>query len=137
MHPHDYLKLRRRAAGLSIEEAQAHLDRVIHDGVDRRPTGEDYEQLRDPGADMVRLEAGLSIAGTRILGLISVHVYPIDPVIYLHLGMGGTPDICRFCGCSRLDACFVGESCCQRSDKHLCTAPECQMKNMRENRRAA
>jgi hypothetical protein len=142
MHAHDYLKLRRRAAGLTIDVAQLRLDHALYGGggfagIERRGQGEDFEYLRDPCADMVRLEAGLSIAGTRELSLIRVHVYPIDPVIYLHLGMGGTPHICRFCGCTTFDACFNGHATCAWSGPDLCTSPTCLTADLKEKRRAA
>ena len=142
MRAHEYLRLRRRAAGLTIEEAQARLDDVLHGGgrfhgVDRRARGDNFERLRDPCADMARLEAGLSIASARELALIAVHVYPIDPVIYLHLGMGGTPRICRCCGCSQNDACFNGHATCAWAGPDLCTAPVCQAQALQENRRAS
>ncbi|MGB3931122.1 MAG: hypothetical protein WBL20_19430, partial [Sphingobium sp.] len=80
---------------------------------------------------------GLSIAGTRELVLIKVRVFPIDPVIYHHLGMGGTPRICRFCGCSQLDACFDGHTTCAWVAKDLCSAASCQAQAVKEHRRAS
>lgn len=140
MLPGEYLKLRRRAADLSIEEAQARLDDVLYGGarflaVDRnaRPAG----QPREETADLARMEAGLVIAGTRELALIKVHIFPIDPVIYLQLAAGGYPRICRRCGCSQHDACFEGHATCSWHASDLCTAAACIAAETKEHRRHA
>jgi hypothetical protein len=132
MTPGHYVTLRREAAGLSLADAQRRLDGAIVAWSRHKPepVPADLPGLRDYEADQ-------AFAGVRVLTLLSLYVFPIDPTVYRTLAIGGAPDICRLCGCSQHDACLLGERTCAWAAPDRCDSPTCTTRHLKEMRRAS
>lgn len=97
MTPGHYLRLRRRAAGLELD------------------------QLPIAGTAALAIEHGArfpTAAEVAALGM----AFRFDPVVLGGLVGGIIDDICRECGCSELDACMDGGIGCSWVERDLCSA---------------
>lgn len=93
--PSEYLRLRRKAAGLSIADAAS----LIAQGsraIDAQEAAALIRLLETPGVRARRLDP---------IWVIAV-AYPVDPDVYQQLARGDAdrhPTLCRVCGCSKYD----------------------------------
>ncbi len=93
MQPWDYLRLRREAAGLSIDDVATRLSPRI--------------ATRSEAAALVRLleVRNVRVKQTRTLALLA-NIYPFDPGVYRQLAWSPPsehPPVCRGCSCSYWD----------------------------------
>lgn len=112
----EYLRLRREAAGLTIDQLVSRLTRN-----ERRA-----EQARRL---IMRLETpGVSARDDAVIALIG-RVVPLDVTVYRQLAddpIERRPSVCRGCGCSEFDRCSCSTSgrACSWVSAHLCTRCE-------------
>jgi hypothetical protein len=106
LRPHEYLQLRRRAAGLTVDQVAEHL----------------APRAAERGACLAFLrlwETPRVIASDGALAQLR-RAYPFDPEVYRQLATEPAdrhPRVCRGCGCTRWDPCLDGEDCaCSWSD---------------------
>lgn len=98
MTPGGYLRLRRIAAGLSLE------------------------QLPIDGTAMLAIEHGVRVPTmSELTKLLAAFRFSVR--VFLMVRAGGTPRLCRECGCSELDAC-VGDAGvgCHWVEHNFCSA---------------
>ncbi|WP_341207256.1 hypothetical protein [uncultured Sphingomonas sp.] len=112
----EYLRLRREAAGLTIEQLVSRLT-----SSERRA-----EQARRL---IMRLESpGASARDDAVIARIG-RVVPLDVTVYRQLAddpIERHPSVCRRCGCSDFDRCSCSTSgrACSWASSHLCTRCE-------------
>lgn len=117
MTPGAYIRLRREAAGMSIEQVE-----VV------TPAG----MLSAPLAE---LEAGTAMP-QGIDGAVLSHAFPIDDMAIAALVDGEPVRICRECGCSQRDPCEQRvDIFCGWAEADLCTACTPIEKALREYHR--
>jgi hypothetical protein len=102
MTPGRYLRLRRRAAGLRLDE------------------------LPIDGTAMLAIERDLR-APTNIEAWGLACAFPFSTVVLVSIGRGLIPGLCRVCGCSEFDPCVedvaIGVAApCAWVDEDLCSA---------------
>ncbi|MDT8758261.1 hypothetical protein MZO42_06085 [Sphingomonas psychrotolerans] len=103
MSPARYLQLRRRAAGLTVDQAA---ERLVSAERDRREVRAMIRLLETPGT-VARLRATIDTLAEAI---------PLDPDVYRQIATDPVdrhPPICRGCGCSHNDPCHIGND-------HIC-----------------
>ncbi|MEA3042999.1 MAG: hypothetical protein QOH47_837 [Sphingomonadales bacterium] len=127
MTPGRYLRLRREAAGLTLQHVA-----IILVPAGRKTAAEDRAIFR---RDVANLEAD-QLGGGNQVGLVDLlsSIFSFDSAIYwLLVGRAADPDsevpvpqICRGCGCTWNDACIDGARGCAWSadDPTLCTVCE-------------
>ncbi|HET9511820.1 MAG TPA: hypothetical protein VFO80_11790 [Sphingomonas sp.] len=127
--PSEYVALRRRAAGFTVENLARALVTVGVHGRRHKPTDTQLAIMRRRAIDQVRLmeRPGSVIVSHDALRLIQ-SVMPFDPAIYRQLAEAPAhrhARICRGCGCSDHDPCISEvdrvESICRLLSPHLCT----------------
>jgi hypothetical protein len=98
LRPAAYLRLRREAAGLSVEDVATMLAPTFTD----RATARAFVRL---------LEVDLVVARkARPIERLAA-CYPLDPAVYYQLaGPAPHPQVCRGCGCSQWDPCHGEQS---------------------------
>ncbi|MEG3182101.1 hypothetical protein [Sphingomonas sp. LT1P40] len=110
--PHDYVRLRRQAAGLDIAQTAA---RLCVAGDDQAAVRAIVRMLERPGV----------IARERSTIAKLVRAFPIDAEVYHQLATEPAeshPRICRGCGCSQDDACQQAEhGPCNWAGPEICT----------------
>lgn len=112
--PAAYLRLRRRAAGMSIDDV-ADVLATCSAGFARSEAAALIRMLETPGARARHLDPIWRLAA----------VFPIDPDVYHQLATEPPhrhPMVCRACGCSKFDPCehaILGP--CDWAAAHLCT----------------
>lgn len=115
MTPGTYLRIRREAARLSLE------DLALRIGTDPRLS------TRDRAEWLRTVEAGIAPIHSVSLDAL-VRALPIDPVVLVVLdaiAQGAeiqAPAICRVCGCSEHNPCIVADSYCAWAAPDLCDA---------------
>lgn len=105
--PARYVQMRRRAAGLTIDQAA---ERITAQERDRRELRALLRLLETPGT-VARYRATIEEIA---------RAFPLDADVYHQLATQPAdrhPAICRGCGCSRNDRCHLG-------DDHLCRMHE-------------
>lgn len=124
--PGTYLRLRREAQGLSIEDVAAFVRTVPHLDLHGRCT-----LLRGIEADLTPISD--DVIGSLMRAADEQGSFRFDPEVLVRLidiAAGDTsrtpPDLCRRCACSAHDACFpvAGDftTACVRVEPGLCTA---------------
>lgn len=110
--PSEYLSLRRRAAGISLDEAAMRLAENAHD-------------LADAKALIRMLETRGVAARSRAVIEHLQAAFPIDPDVYHQLATEPAdrhPQICGGCGCSQNDACVDAQhGHCGWAEPGMCT----------------
>lgn len=109
--PDKYLKLRRTAAGLTIDQV-AEIIAPRH--ADRSEATAFVALVEAPGVFALR-ESTLELLQT---------AYPFDPDVYRQLSAEPVerhPRICRGCGCSAYDPCVHDGQCCAWDSESSCT----------------
>jgi len=107
MRPGMYLQLRRRAAGLSIDEV----------AICMRGQGEHGWADR-----LLAFELDNDVAGPSTLERLRA-IYPFDATVYGNLvERRATGPICRQCGCTQNDACIGAGQNCHWVETNLCSA---------------
>ncbi len=110
MTPGDYLRLRREAAGLSIEDVAARIETAPH------------VPHRDRAAWLKAIENGIAPLSNGSAILLRF-MFRFDPVVLdtLAARVSGyeveVPAICRLCGCSEFDACGTARAPCAWADE--------------------
>ena len=111
--PAAYLRLRRKASGMSIKQVAARCaPQAMHNDAEIL-----ISMLEDEGVKAKSRETIEQLA----IGLC------IDTNVYFQLAEEPAdrhPQICRGCGCSEWDPCYTGRGTCSRSG-HLCSAAKC------------
>lgn len=116
MTPWRYLKLRREAAGLSIDDVATKLAPRLRD--------------RSAAADLIRsLEREGTVARHRVTLDRLRSAFAFDPDVYVQLAtepVSRHPQVCIRCGCSQDDACMpephqAHASACHWSTPNLCS----------------
>lgn len=116
MTPGTYLRLRREASGLSVEDVAA---RIASDP--RLGERDRVEWLRQIERDEAPTNVDVAVA--------LAHVFRFSPnilgrLLSIAVGINGeetAPRLCRACGCSQHDACFDGHATCAWATDDLCT----------------
>jgi hypothetical protein len=117
LSPAEYLRLRRKAAKLSIAEVAA---RLAPDSALRGEAATFLRLIEKPGNRVSRNDTLLRLEA----------VFPFDPSVYTQLcdePADRHPQVCRGCGCSHWDPCDTdGRGPCAWSSASTCTrcAPE-------------
>jgi hypothetical protein len=110
--PAAYVALRRKAAGLSVEQVAERLSRRACDQAEIRAL---VRQLETPGIT-ARHVSSLDILRD---------AFPLDPNVYFQLAFEPVdrhPRVCRGCGCSHWDLCDRGEAgSCTWASEEICT----------------
>lgn len=114
--PAAYLRLRRNAAGVSIEQVAARIAPALHDRSNARLLIEMLETDGSRARDRQTIDR-LAAA------------YPLDPDVYFQLvnePADRHPPVCRGCGCSHWDPCNAGDgvACCAWATPTSCTRCE-------------
>lgn len=124
MSPGQYLRLRREAAGLSLDDVALFTDTwPTHVSARSRA-----ELLALVEQDMMVIDAGLvdALRAAAAHGMIAFDPAVLFQLVAIHAGAEiASPDLCRTCGCSWSDPCFSEhqESCgWARGEADLCTA---------------
>lgn len=107
MTPAHYLRLRRRAAGLSIAQVA---ERLMPRASFRHMTAAFLRVLETDGCTAKNREHIETLAT----------VYSFDPDVYFQLVVGDAPPICSGCGCSAFDPCHGTEGVCSWSMLDAC-----------------
>ncbi|MDF1506435.1 hypothetical protein, partial [Roseisolibacter sp. H3M3-2] len=118
--PGDYLRLRREAAGLTIEDVASRIDSWPH------------VPHRDRVAWLKSIESGIAplSPGNAIL---LRFVFRFDPIVLdalADIAAGAVipaPDICRLCGCSEHDACGSAQEPCAWVDAAKTVCSTCSL----------
>lgn len=119
LRPDDYIKLRRKAAGLTIEQVA---ERIASTERNRQDVRDLIRMLEKPGV-VARYRRSLELLNG---------AFAFDPDVYHQLATAPAarhPRICRTCGCSQNDPCHLGDEyqCrmayhdadqCTRCDQH-------------------
>ncbi len=111
MTPANYLRLRRRAAGLTIEQVA---EQIMPRTGFRRMVASFLQVLETDGCTAKHRE--------HIDRLTSI--FPLDPDVYFQLvndPAGNSPRICSGCGCSAFDPCRHGDDICGFVAVDACT----------------
>lgn len=111
----EYLRLRRTAAGLTVDQL-----------ADRLGPGRRAGEAR---SIITRLEARGATARTDAIIERIARVIPLDATVYRQLAddpVERHPSVCRSCGCSEFDGCSCSDSgrACSWATSHLCTRCE-------------
>lgn len=109
--PAAYLKLRRRAAGLSVAQLAAR----IAPEVERSAEAVDLLYVLETPGCRARHRATIETIAT---------VLPMDPDVYFQLADEPAerhPHVCRGCGCSAFDPCCGSRGVCGWTDTGLCS----------------
>ena len=113
-HPSRYIQLRRRAAGLSIDQVAERLASAERDRIEIRAL---IRLLETPG----------TVARHRLTIDTLASAFPLDPDVYRQLATAPADRqhaICGACGCSANDPCHLGEDHLCRmlpGEPHLCS----------------
>jgi len=119
--PSTYLALRRKAAGLTIDQvAELIAVNVYRHGIRSRQIGRGAQlaELRDL---LRQLETPGIVARHRFTLDLFAGVFAFDPEVYFQLATEPAerhPRICRGCGCTQDDACAGG---CRWAGDDICT----------------
>lgn len=100
MTPGRYLRLRRQAAGVNINDA----------GI--------------PGVSMLAIERDLRLPAKDEIHALA-KAFDFDRVLLMTIGCGLEPRLCRVCACSEWDACasdLLGTGSCHWVEHDLCSA---------------
>lgn len=116
MTPGTYLRLRREAAALSIEDVAARITSEPRLGeLDRAEWLRQIERDEAPASGLVAVAlAPVFNFSPGILGCLAA-------VADGHGNPNAVPNICARCGCSEADACFDGHATCAWATADLCT----------------
>ena len=111
--PSEYLRLRRKAAGLSIPQLVERMPRRGRTAAEIRDV---IEQLERPGVRARHVDTIRAIA----------RVLPLDVNVYRQLAYAAPhqqPSVCRGCGCSAHDHCRDGHGheACSLLTPHICS----------------
>ena len=133
--PCDYLRLRRRAAGLTIDQLAYQIAHNIAHRFARTTenrSAEARERVKVIRDQLTLLERpGSRARFTDILQGIE-RVIPFDPNVYCQLAdepADRHPLVCRSCGCSSHDPCIDNHSVCKWVSPQLCS--HCAMEDLR------
>lgn len=112
--PGTYLRLRREAAGLTVEDLALRFETIPHWSVRQRS-----DWVASIEADVAPVSPGTAVA---LRWFIRFDPHVLDALIARHAGYAvGIPDICIRCGCSEYDACEG--ACCWADPEHtLCSS---------------
>lgn len=111
LRPHEYLRLRRQAAGMSISAVA-----IMMMGNSREvPAAMDLIRSLETAGITARHDVTLAALRT---------AFPFDVDVYRQLRdepADRHPRICRGCGCSEWDPCDSGHGACAWASAHACT----------------
>lgn len=106
MTPGTYLRLRREAAGLSIEDLAIRIDTTPK--VPARSRGELIDLIESDTA-AINAEFVDALSVMRTVGEIEFDRHVLIQLVAIHAGAAiAVPEICRSCGCSWNDPCGAG-----------------------------
>ena len=119
--PSSYLALRRKAAGLTIDQvAELIVAQASRHALRSRQIGR-AAQIADLRTLLRQLETPGIVARLRATIDILAGTFPFDPDVYFQLATTPAdrhPRICRGCGCTQEDACTGG---CRWAGQEICT----------------
>lgn len=123
MTPGTYLRLRREAAGLSLEDLALRVDFNLRISVYSRA---ELLGLIETDIAVISADVVAALRDLRAMGAFDFDPYILWQLVLIHAGAEiAPPEICATCGCSWMDPCLTehGRACCWANHRaDLCSA---------------